>query len=135
MATKNNTKARNAVGAASARPSAGKASGELYASEASIGVYDGDNATWRSAPILGGTAAGAIVKGTLTLVAGTKTTSITGMTASSVVVMQLLTPNTVTNTVQYKAEPGSGSFVATALVAAGTINVADVSVLQYIAIL
>jgi hypothetical protein len=81
-----------------------------------------------------------IQTGTVTLASGTFTLSagIT-VTANSVVLVSRKTQGTVTSTVQYEAPgadrivggPGTGSITFQASIAAGTVNAADDSVLDY----
>jgi hypothetical protein len=86
----------------------------------------------------------AVCKGTATLVAGTKTLGATeGLylfsTTRSTVAVTLNTPNTVTSTVTYQAavagrtagKSGTAALVLQANVAAGTINTADISTLDW----
>jgi len=72
--------------------------------------------------------------GQTTLVAGTKAITISGLTTSSRAFVQLVTPNTVALTVQYKAVCTANTLTITADVAAGTINNVDVSTLNYFVI-
>lgn len=67
--------------------------------------------------------------GRATLVAGTVTVSVPGLTAANNVVVSLLTANTTTLTTEYQAVAGTDSIVIRANVAAGTINTADISTL------
>lgn len=71
------------------------------------------------------------VSGQTTLVAGTKTITVTGATAASVIQVTLLSPNTATSTVMYQASCTTGSCTIQANLAATTINVADISQVQY----
>lgn len=82
--------------------------------------------------------------GTVTLVAGTATVSFPRLTANSRIFLTLKTANTTTLTTAYTApasgrDPiiagvGTGTFVVRANVAAGTINVADISTLDWFVI-
>lgn len=75
--------------------------------------------------------------GVATLIAGTIAVAFPALTASSRIFLQLKTANTVTLTVQYVATTrvvGTG-FTIQANVAAGTINVADVSTLDWFVII
>lgn len=72
--------------------------------------------------------------GQTTLVAGTKAISITGITTATRAFVQLVTPNGVSLTVQYQAVCTAGTLTIQANIAAGTINVSDVSVLNYVII-
>jgi len=74
---------------------------------------------------------GSGVSGQTTLVAGTKAITITGLTTSSLAFVQLVTPNTASSTIQYKAVCTANTLTITALVAAGTINASDVSTVNY----
>jgi len=68
-----------------------------------------------------------------TLVAGTKAVSITGVTTSSQAYVTVVTPNTATLTVQYKAVCTAGTVTITADIGATTINTADISVVNVVA--
>lgn len=79
--------------------------------------------------------------GAATLVAGTTALIAATVTTSSRIGIWLKTPGTTTDTVNYAAlgtdrvagvGGAGGGFKITALVAAGTINVADVSVLDWV---
>ncbi len=79
--------------------------------------------------------------GVVTLVAGTTALIPATVTASSRIGVFLKTPDTVTNTVNYSAlgadrvvgiGGAGGGFKITALLAAGSINVADVSVMDWV---
>lgn len=70
--------------------------------------------------------------GQVALVAGTKVITVAGVTTSSRAFVQLVTPNTTTLTVNYQVVCTANTVTITALVAAGTINVADLSTLNYI---
>lgn len=72
--------------------------------------------------------------GQVALVAGTKAITITGLTTSSRAFITLVTPNTVTSTVNYQAVCTSNTLTIQANVAAGTINTADISTLNYFVI-
>lgn len=74
---------------------------------------------------------GAGVSGLATLVAGTKAITIAGLTSASVAVGSLVTPNTGSSTVKFSFACTTNTLTITALVAAGTINVADISVMSY----
>lgn len=74
---------------------------------------------------------GSGVSGQTTLVAGTKAITINGLTTSSLAVLQLVSPSGASSTVQYKAVCTANTLTITALVAAGTINTSDVSVINY----
>jgi len=79
--------------------------------------------------------------GAATLVAGTTALLPATVTASSRILLSLKTPDTKTDTTEYAAlgtdrvvgiGGAGGGFKITALVAAGTINVADVSVIDWV---
>jgi hypothetical protein len=70
--------------------------------------------------------------GTCTLVAGTVTVTLAGVTATSRVCVTRTTSNTTTSTVGYRVTKTTGSFTVIADLAAGTINTADISTLDYI---
>jgi len=79
--------------------------------------------------------------GTQALTAGTTALIPATITASSRILVTQKTPGTTTNTVEYSAlgtdrvvgiGGAGGGFKLTALVAAGTINVADVSTLDWV---
>lgn len=72
--------------------------------------------------------------GQVALVAGTKAITITGLTTSSRAFVTLVTPNTTTLTVTYQAVCTADTLTLRANVAAGTINVADISTLNYFVI-
>lgn len=77
-------------------------------------------------------AVGGGVSGDATLVAGTVTVAIPGVTTASKFVLTRHTAGgTVTSTVEYFYVVSAGSLVITAAVAAGTINSADTSVITY----
>lgn len=69
-----------------------------------------------------------------TLVAGTIAITVPGVTTSSLAVVSLLTANTTTLTVSYRAVCTANTVTLTALIAAGTINVADLSTLIYLVV-
>lgn len=69
--------------------------------------------------------------GQTTLVSGTKAITITGLTTSGRAFVQLVTPTGVTLTTAYQAVCTSNTLTIQANVAAGTINAADGSVLNY----
>ncbi len=69
--------------------------------------------------------------GQTTLVSGTKAVTVTGVTTGSQAFVTLVTPTGVTLTTAYQAVCTSGTVTIQANVAAGTINVADGSVLNY----
>jgi len=71
-----------------------------------------------------------IVNTQTTLVAGTKALTIAGVTTSSHAYVQLVTPGTTTLTVQYQVVCTANTVTIQANIAAGTINVADISVLN-----
>ena len=81
-----------------------------------------------------------IQKGVCTLVAGDSGAIAATITANTRILVSLKTPNTTTLSVNHAALGADrvvgapGSFKVKALVAAGTINVADVSTLDWIAI-
>lgn len=70
--------------------------------------------------------------GQTTLVSGTKAVSISGLTTSDRAIVTLVTPSGVTLTTTYQAVCTSGTLTLQANVAAGTINTADGSTLNYI---
>lgn len=72
--------------------------------------------------------------GTSTLVAGTSTVTITGITASSIPTYSILTPSGTSLTTNYKLVCTSNTLTITAIVAAGTINASDVSTINYIVV-
>jgi len=69
--------------------------------------------------------------GQVALVSGTKAITITGVTTSSRAFVQLVSPSGVTLTTQYQAVCTSNTLTIQANVAAGTINTADGSLLNY----
>lgn len=69
--------------------------------------------------------------GQTTLVAGTKAITITGLTTSSIALVTLVSSLTGSSTVTYQAVCTANTLTLRANVAAGTINVADVSILNY----
>lgn len=72
--------------------------------------------------------------GQTTLVAGTQTITINGLTTNSRAFVTLVTPTGVTLTTAYQAVCTSNTLTIQANVAAGTINTADGSVLNYFVI-
>lgn len=76
--------------------------------------------------------------GSVVLVAGTATVSFPDLTANSQIFLSLKDPSVTTLTVAYCAPSGGRTvgtgFVVRANVAAGTINVADLSTLEYLVI-
>lgn len=70
--------------------------------------------------------------GQVALVAGTKAISIAGLTTSDRAFVELVTPGSPTLTIQYQAVCTAGTLTLQANVAAGTINTADTSTLNYI---
>lgn len=72
--------------------------------------------------------------GQTTLVAGTKAITITGLTTSSRAFVELVTPGGGSLTIQYQAVCTANTLTLQANVAAGTINTADTSVLNYFVI-
>lgn len=75
--------------------------------------------------------AGLGTSGQVALVAGTKAITIPGLTTSNLGFVQLVAPNTASLTIQYKAVCTANTLTITALVAAGTINAADISTVNY----
>lgn len=73
----------------------------------------------------------ATIAGTATLVAGTVAITVSGVTTSSRAFVTLATPNTGSSTVKFQAVCTANTVTITALVAAGTINTADISVVNY----
>jgi hypothetical protein len=74
-----------------------------------------------------------VKSGTATLVAGTVNVACTGASATSRITVCRTTANTCANTVQYSiAAKTTNQFTIQADVAAGTINTADISTLDYI---
>ncbi len=69
--------------------------------------------------------------GQATLVAGTVAVTTNGVAAGSSCIVTLNTPNTVTLTTQYQCTCTTNTITIQANVAAGTINTADVSVMNY----
>lgn len=76
-------------------------------------------------------AVAAPVSGQTTLIAGTKTFTVTGATSASVIQVTLLSPNTATSTVMYQGSCTTNSCTIQANLSATTINVADISQVQY----
>ena len=74
------------------------------------------------------------IAGQATLAAGTIAITVPGVTTSSLAVVSLLTANTTTLTVSYRAVCTANTVTLTALIAAGTINVADLSTLIYLVV-
>lgn len=70
--------------------------------------------------------------GQTTLVAGTKAVTVTGVTTSTRCFAALVIPNTTTLTTSYQCACTANTVTLQANVAAGTINTADVSTLNYI---
>ncbi len=89
--------------------------------------------TQTAAAVLASTNATGLVgsSGRATLVAGTVTVSVPGLTAANNVVVSMLTPGTPSLTTEYQAVAGTDSIVIRANVAAGTINSADTSTLVF----
>lgn len=83
----------------------------------------GNLTTFTSAPVVGQT----------TLIAGTKAIAIPGLKTTSIVFVQLVTPGSASLTVERQAVPTTDTLTITALLAAHTINAADVSVVNYMA--
>lgn len=75
------------------------------------------------------------ISGQTTLVAGTKAVTVTGVTTTSKAFCQRVTPSGVTLTIEYNAVCTSNTVTITADVAAGTINTADGSTMNYFVIL
>lgn len=71
------------------------------------------------------------IVGQTTLVAGTKALAIAGTVTTSKAFLQLASPLTAGNTVDYQAVCTANTLTITALLAAKTINVADVSIINY----
>lgn len=69
--------------------------------------------------------------GQTTLVSGTKAITVTGVTTSSRCFLTRVTPSGTTLTIEYDCVCTSNTVTITAAVAAGTINTADTSVLNY----
>ncbi len=85
-----------------------------------------------NALILASGSTGAVgTSGQTTLVAGTKAITIAGLTTSSIALVTLVSSLTGTDTVTYQAVCTANTLTLRANVAAGTINVADVSILNY----
>lgn len=71
------------------------------------------------------------ISGDAVLVAGTVAVTIPGLTTASKAVLTRHVANTVTLTVEYQYAVTANTLTITATVAAGTINVADVSTITY----
>lgn len=111
-----------------------------------IGLNLGTANTWTGLPTFNaGISVGlaqkvGIVEGTggrvgqTTLVAGTIAITITGLTTSSRAFVQRVTPSGVTLTTEYNAVCTANTLTITADLAAGTINTADISVMNYLVI-
>lgn len=69
--------------------------------------------------------------GQTTLVTGTKAVNITGLTTGSIAFVTLVSPSGASSTIQYQAVCTSNTLTIQANVAAGTINTADGSTLNY----
>jgi len=69
--------------------------------------------------------------GQTTLVSGTKAITIAGLTSSNLGFISLVASNTGSSTVTYQAVCTTNTLTLRANVAAGTINVADVSTVNY----
>lgn len=74
---------------------------------------------------------GAGQSGQTALVAGTKAITIPGLTTSSIALVSLVASNTGSSTVTYQAVCTANTLTLRANVAAGTINVADISTVNY----
>lgn len=72
--------------------------------------------------------------GQTTLVAGTKAITITGLSTSSRAIVTLVTPSGTSLTTTYQAVCTANTLTIQANIAAGTINVSDISVLNYLII-
>lgn len=72
--------------------------------------------------------------GQTALVAGTKTVSVSGVTTSTRAFVQLVTPSGTNLTTSYQAVCTAGTLTIQANIAAGTINTADTSTVNYIII-
>lgn len=73
----------------------------------------------------------ALAVGQTTLVAGTKAITISGLTTSNIALVTLVSSLTGSSTVTYQAVCTTNTLTLRANVAAGTINTADVSILNY----
>lgn len=82
---------------------------------------DGNVAAFSQAPVVGQT----------TLVAGTKAITIAGLLTTSKAFLQVVSPLTAGSTVDIQAVCTANTLTITALIAAKTINVADVSIVNY----
>lgn len=69
--------------------------------------------------------------GQATLTAGTVAITISGLTTSSRAFVQLVSPNTTSSTASYQAVCTSNTLTIQANIAAGTINILDISTLNY----
>lgn len=129
--TGTNIQPRVEFGLQSARPATGVEDGLLYISESLINAWDNTAGAWRTTPIT--------ASGTFTYVGGTVLAgvSVPGMTATSKVILteQVAVPGAGSLTVQHMAVAGTDKFTPTALIAVGTINVLDLSTMQWFAIL
>ena len=77
---------------------------------------------------------GTTIAGQVVLVAGTLAITVAGVTTSSLAFVTLVTPNTGTLTVKFKAVCTANTVTITALIAAGTINIADISTVNYLVV-
>lgn len=74
---------------------------------------------------------GTSIAGQTALVAGTRAVTIAGLTTASIAFVTIATPNTGTLSVKYQATCTADTLTITALIAAGTINIADISTVNY----
>lgn len=74
---------------------------------------------------------GSNIAGQTTLAAGTKAITITGLTTNSIAFVTIATPLNGSLSVKYQATCTPDTLTLTALIAAGTINVADTSIVNY----
>jgi hypothetical protein len=74
------------------------------------------------------------IAGQATLVAGTIAITVTGVTTSSLAFVSLVTANTTFITGNYRVVCTANTVTITALIAAGTINIADISTLNYLVV-
>jgi hypothetical protein len=125
-------------GSGTVRPFWFDATGSLSSATSNLLLNTNGTSTFHGSVTISGAGNGlGITEGTngkvgqTTLVSGTKAITISGVTTSSRALVQLVTPTGTTLTTTYQAVCTSNTLTIQANVAAGTINTADGSVLNY----
>lgn len=105
-----------------------------YLEEAKDHLYFSDSTVSAVTAAANSTIPGSSTSGQVALVAGTKAITVPGVTTSSKAFVSLVSPSSASLTVDTQAVCTANTVTITALVAAKTINTADVSTVNYLVI-